>query len=286
MSDGGHDVSTEQGDGLPGGDLVRVELDEDGIAWVSFNRPEKRNAMSPALNVEMLTVLDDLEVDERVKVLVLTGEGTAWTAGMDLKEYFRETEGKPQWVQQRARRQVTDWQYRRLFHFMKPTIAMVNGYCFGGAFIPLVACDLAIASEDATFGLSEINWGVVPGNLVTKAVADVMPGRDAMFFLLTGEPFDGRKAAEVRLVNEAVPAARLRERTAELARRIAGHNQWIARGIKQSLRHGKDMPWEVAEDYYYAKHDQAALYEQEARSTGISGFIDDKSFRPGLEQQA
>lgn len=263
--------------------LVRVEIDPDGIAWVSFNRPEKRNAMSPALNVEMLAVLDSLEQDERVKVLVLTGEGSAWTAGMDLKEYFRETDGKPEVVRQVTRRQVTDWQYRRLYHYMKPTIAMVNGYCFGGAFIPLVACDLAIAADDATFGLSEVNWGVTPGNLVTRALADVIPARDAMYYLLTGLPFDGKRAEQMRLVNESVPGDRLRARTAELAKLIAGHNQWVVRGTKQGLRNGKDMPWEVAEDYFFAKHDQAILYDQQAKADGIEGFLDDKSYRPGLE---
>ena len=127
-------------------ETVKVTLDE-GIAWVSLNRPEKRNAMSPTVNREMWLVLDELELREDVGVIVLTGEGEAFSAGMDLKEYFRETEGESSVVQARYRRAATDWMWRRLMHYPKPTIAMVNGWCFGTTFTPLVACDLAIAAD-------------------------------------------------------------------------------------------------------------------------------------------
>ena len=142
---------------------VRVEMD-DGIAWVELNRPEKRNAMNPTLNSEMVEVLLALDADDACGVLVLTGAGDAWSAGMDLKEYFREVDGGPEHVQRRVRRDAAQWQWRLLRTYAKPTIAMVNGWCFGGAFTPLVACDLAIAANEATFGLSEINWGIPPGS--------------------------------------------------------------------------------------------------------------------------
>jgi feruloyl-CoA hydratase/lyase len=267
---------------LPGGDTVRVEIDDNRIGWVYFNRPEKRNAMNPALNVEMFDVLDALEGDDRVSVVVLTGTGDAWSAGMDLKEYFRETDDKPRWVQNRVRNQGTNWQHRKLLSYPKPTIAMVNGWCFGGAFVPLVSCDLAVASVDAQFGLSEVNWGVTPGNLVTRALAEVIPTRDAMYYIMTGEPFDGRKAAEIRLVNEAVPADQLRDRTIEIAKKLSGLSQWVVRGAKLGFRHSRLMSWEAAEDFLYAKHDQAILYDEQARAQGMQGFLDDKSYRPGL----
>ncbi|WP_181802849.1 p-hydroxycinnamoyl CoA hydratase/lyase [Streptomyces shenzhenensis] len=270
---------------LPGGNTVRVEIDDNGIGWVYFNRPDKRNAMNPALNMEMFEVLDALEGDSRVKVVVLTGSGDAWSAGMDLKEYFRETDGKPRWVQNRVRRQGTDWQHHKLINYPKPTIAMVNGWCFGGAFVPLVSCDLAIADVDAQFGLSEVNWGVTPGNLVTRALAEVIPTRDAMYYIMTGEPFDGRRAEQMRLVNEAVPADKLRERTIELANRLSSLSQWVVRGTKLGFRHSRLMSWEAAEDFLYAKHDQAILFDEQARARGMQGFLDDKSYRPGLGAQ-
>ncbi len=170
---------------------VRVEV-EDGIGWVILNRPEKRNAMSPTLNREMREILETLELDEDAKVLVLTGAGESWTAGMDLKEYFREIDQAPEIVQEKIRRDASTWQWKLLRMYSKPTIAMVNGWCFGGGFSPLVACDLAIASETAVFGLSEINWGIPPGNLVSKALADTVGHRKALEYIMTGETFTGR----------------------------------------------------------------------------------------------
>src|SRR6185312_11529513 len=188
------------------------EFDER-IAWVSINRPDKRNAMSADLAYEMLEVLEALEIDERCGVLVLTGVGDSFSAGMDLKDYFRATDGLPALERQRVYRINAMWQWRFLAPYPKPTIAMVNGWCFGGAFTPLVSCDLAVAAEEATFGLSEINWGIIPAGVVTKAVSQVMSQRDCLYYIMTGETFDGRKAASMGLVNEAVPLKDLRART-------------------------------------------------------------------------
>jgi feruloyl-CoA hydratase/lyase len=266
----------------PWGDTVLVEFDEHRIAWVRFNRPDKRNAMNPTLNREMFATLEHLEDDDRCAVVVLTGSDDSFSAGMDLKEYFRETDGKPRSVQHRVRGEGTNWQYRKLLNYAKPTIAMVNGWCFGGAFVPLVSCDLAIASEDATFGLSEVNWGVTPGNLVTRALAETIPTRDAMFYIMTGQHFEGKRAAEIRLVTEAVPADQLRTRTIELALQLTSLSQWVVRGAKMGFRHSRLMSWEAAEDYLYAKHDQAILFDTEAREQGMTQFLDDKTYRPGL----
>ena len=173
---------------------VKVEHG-DGITWVILNRPEKRNAMNPTMHYEMVEVLAELEVDDETEVLVLTGAGESWCAGQDLKEYFRDLDDKPV-ERRRAGWASQEWRWRRLFTFPKPTIAMVNGYCFGGAFTPLIACDFAIAAEDAIFGLSEINWGIFPGGLVSRVLADAMTYRDAMYYILTGDTFDGRQASE------------------------------------------------------------------------------------------
>ena len=137
---------------------VLVDLDDKGIAWVTFNRPEKRNAMNPTMNREMIEVLETLEMDQNVKLLVMAGAGESWTAGMDLKEYFRETENEPDQVKERLRQDCSRWQWKMLRFYGKPTIAMVNGWCFGGAFSPLVACDLAVCADEAVFGLS--TWSV------------------------------------------------------------------------------------------------------------------------------
>ena len=219
---------------------VLVEFDE-GIAWVALNRPAKRNAMSPALNREMVEVLDMLETDERCRVVVLTGAGDSFSAGMDLKEYFRETDQLAPAARYRVYRDAGTWQWRRLRLYPKATIAMVNGWCFGGAFTPLIACDLAIAADEATFGLSEINWGIIPAGVVTKAVVDTMSLRDAMYYVMTGETFDGKKASEMRLVNEVVAPAALMPRALEVAAMIARHPPTAVRVEMEALELGQEM---------------------------------------------
>jgi trans-feruloyl-CoA hydratase/vanillin synthase len=262
---------------------VTVEFDE-GIAWVTLNRPEKRNAMNPELNREMWGILDALELDERCGVVVLTGAGDAFTAGMDLKEYFRETDGLPPIANARMKRQATDWMWRKLMYYAKPTIAMVNGWCFGGGFTPLVACDLAVAAEEAQFGLSEINWGIIPAGNVTRAVAAVMNQRDALYYIMTGETFDGRKAAQMGLVNEAVPKTQLKKRTRALARTLLGKNPVVLNAAKLAFKFCRDMPWELSDEYLMAKQAQAIAADPEkGRQKGLKQFLDDKAIRPGLE---
>jgi trans-feruloyl-CoA hydratase/vanillin synthase len=266
----------------PWGKNVLVEF-EERIAWVTLNRPEKRNAMSPGLNDEMVKVLEALELDERCGVLVLTGAGDAFSAGMDLREYFRALDGLPYEQQLAGRRSAWQWQWKHMMAYCKPTIAMVNGWCFGGAFTPLVACDLAIAADEAVFGVSEINWGIIPGGNVTRSIVATMCLRDAMYYVMTGETFTGKQASAMRLVNESVPRARLRERTRELAKVLLGKNPAVLRAAKQAVRHVQGLAWEEADEYLMAKGHQARYLDPEqGRAKGMQQFLDEKSFRPGL----
>ena len=262
---------------------VRVEIDA-GIAWVELNRPEKRNAMTPTLNAEMVEVLLALDADDSAGVLVLTGAGDAWSAGMDLKEYFREVDGGPEHVQRRVRRDAAYWQWRLLRTYAKPTIAMVNGWCFGGAFTPLVACDLAIAADEATFGLSEINWGIPPGSVVSKALSDTVGSRAGLLYVMTGRTFDGPKAAEMGLVNASVPLAQLRAEVEALARELLAKNPVVLRAAKLGYKHTGTMSWDQAEDYLYAKLEQSQFLDAEhGREQGLEQFLDSKSIKPGLQ---
>ena len=262
---------------------VKVELNE-GIAWVQLNRPDKRNAMNPTLNAEMVDVLLTLDADDACEVLVLTGAGEAFSAGMDLKEYFREVDEQPEHVQRRVRRDANLWQWRLLRTYAKPTIAMVNGWCFGGAFTPLCACDLAIAADEATFGLSEINWGIPPGSLVSRGLAETVGIREALLYVMTGRTFDGRKAAEMGLVNWSVPLGRLRAEVESLARELLEKNPVVLRAAKLGFKHAQAMSWDTAEDYLYAKLEQSQFLDRtHGRERGLAQFLDDKSIRPGLE---
>ncbi len=264
-----------------GGENVKVEF-EDGIAWVKLNRPDKRNAMSVGLAEDMIRVLDELEVDDRAGVIIITGEGEAFSAGMDLKDFFRATDGVSDVKRMRAYRSTRAWQWRLLMHYAKPTIAMVNGWCFGGAFTPLICCDLAIASEDAVFGLSEINWGVIPGGVVSKAISTLMNDRKAMYYVMTGEKFGGKMAEQLGLVNEAVPADKLRERTVEIARVLLEKNPTVLRQARMAYKYVREMSWEESAEYLTAKADQTTFVDPEkGREKGLSQFLDTKTYRPG-----
>jgi len=254
---------------------------ENRIAWVRFNRPDKRNCMSPILNRRMMEVLHELEFRDDVGVLVLSGEGTSWSAGMDLKEYFRETEAKGLGAVRQAQREAYGW-WRRLRWYQKPTIAMVNGWCFGGGYGPLYACDLAVAADEAKFALSEINWGILPGGGATKVVSELVPMRDAMYHALTGETIDGKKASQWRLVNESVPLDRLQERVTEIAKILLEKNPVALKATKDAIRRVREMTYENAEDYLVRAQEAANSYDNEGRKEGIRQFIDEKSYKPGL----
>jgi feruloyl-CoA hydratase/lyase len=265
----------------------RVETDTvaweviDRVAWVRFNRPEKRNCMSPKLNRQMLRVLDELEYRDDVGVLVLTGEGTAWSAGMDLKEYFRETEAVGLGATRQVQREAYGW-WRRLRWYQKPTIAMVNGWCFGGGYGPLFACDLAFCADEAQFGLSEINWGILPGGGAAKVACELMSFRRAMYHTLMGENIDGRTAAHWGLVNEAVPAATLEARVKSVAHTLLQKNPIALKAAKDAIRRVGEMTYDNAEDYLIRAQEAANFYDAEGRKEGIRQFIDEKTYKPGL----
>jgi feruloyl-CoA hydratase/lyase len=261
-------------------DIVAFTVTEN-VAWVKFNRPDKRNCMSPELNQQMMRVLEDLEHRNDVGVLVLTGEGSAWSAGMDLKEYFRETEARGLAAVRRAQREAYGW-WRRLRWYQKPTIAMVNGWCFGGAYGPLFACDLAFAAEEAQFGLSEINWGILPGGGATKVARELLCFRRAMYHALTGESIDGHRAAEWGLVNEAVPREQLRRRVTTVCKALLEKNPIALKATKDAIRRVSEMTYDNAEDYLVRAQEAANSFDGEGRKEGIRQFIDEKSFKPGL----
>jgi feruloyl-CoA hydratase/lyase len=254
---------------------------ENRIAWLKFNRPDKRNAMNPPLNRAMLKALEELEFRDDVGVLVLTGEGASWSAGMDLKEYFRETEAQGLKGTRKAQSEAYAW-WRKLRWYQKPTIAMVNGWCFGGGYGPLFSCDLAIAAEEAKFGLSEINWGILPGGGATKVAVELMSYRDAMYHALTGEAIDGKKAAQWKLVNEAVPLANLKARVVELANVLLTKNPVTVKAAKDAVRRVKEMTYDNAEDYLIRAQEAANSFDPEGRKEGIRQFIDDKTYKPGI----
>ena len=199
----------------------------------------------------------------------------------NLKEFFTDLRDQPIEFD-RILRIATEWRGRTLRFFPKPTIAMVNGYCFGGAFAIVEGCDLAIAANEATFGLSEINFKHFPGGAVSKSMANLMRPRDALWFGMLGRPFDGKTAERIGLINLSVPLEKLREETMAVARELASKDPWALKATKDAYRHSLEMPWESAMNYSTAKEVELAVRQNDImRVEGIGDFLAGK-YRPGL----
>lgn len=263
-------------------ECVKVEK-HNGISWVYLNRPEKRNAMSPQLHDEMEQTLEELEVDPDTKVVVIAGAGGNFSAGQDLKMFFRENEGNPR-GRKHSQRTANRWRWELLYNYDKPTIAMVQGYCVGGAFMQLLGVDFAIAADNATFSLSEVNWGILPGALVSKVVADALLPRHAMYYACLGEPFDGKEAERIGLVNFSVPEADLEKKTTELAEKLMAKSPRVLRATKHAIRQVRTMSFDQAYDYLAEKGAAIRVGDSEdSYHTGLRQFLDEKSYKPTFE---
>ena len=155
----------------------------------------------------------------------------------------------------RAREASHAWRWQKLSAFPKPTIAMINGFCFGGAFTQVTACDIALAADDAMFGLSEVNWGILPGGIVSWNVAQTMNYRDALYYAMTGDSFDGRQAKQMGFVNFSYPKEKLREETIKLAKKLMEKSPATLRYTKEAIRAVRFMNEPQAQDYLSAKRD-------------------------------
>ena len=254
---------------------------DEGVCVLTLNRPDKRNAMNPTLGEEITDALEHLRNDDRCRVLVITGAGDSFCAGMDLKEFFMELQDKPA-EYDRAHRVAVEWRGRTLRLFPKPTIAMVNGHCFGGAFTIVEGCDLAVAAEDAKMGLSEINFKMFPGGSVGKSMGNLLRPRDYMLYALTGRPMSGQIAADIGFINYAVPRAELRDDVMALAHEIAAKDPSALQATREIYTNSIDMNWDTAMNYALALQSAHTARQANAfREEGIGDFLE-KKYKPGL----
>ena len=254
---------------------------EDGVATLTLNRPEKKNAMNPRLHEEVTDALEAIRYDDDARVLVITGAGDAFCAGMDLKEFFLDLKEDPA-EYDRIGRMSIEWRGRTIRHFPKPTIAMVNGHCYGGAFTIVEACDLATAADDAKMALSEINFKMFPGGSVSKSMGNLMRPRDYLWYAMTGRQMTGKIAADIGFVNFSFPRERLRDETMAAAKEIAQKDPSALRATKDAYRFSLNMDWDSAINYATAMESWHVRRQDDAfRKEGIGDFLD-KKYKPGL----
>ena len=261
---------------------IKVEV-RDGIGWAIMNRPEKRNAMSPQLHYDMDDALNRLEVDPDARVVVITGAGGNFSAGQDLKKFFRELETNPL-ERKKAQAYANRWRWDHLINYDKPTIAMVHGFCVGGAFMQLLGADFAVAADNATFSLSEVNWGILPGALVSKVVADMVLPRHALYYACLGEPFDGKEAERIGMVNISVPEDQLESATVELAEKLMAKSPNVLRATKHAIRKVRAMDYDQSYSYLAEAGKAIKVGDvEDSYNTGLRQFLDEKSYKPTFE---
>lgn len=198
---------------------------EGGIGGLRLARPEKRNAITFAMREQLADALATFETDDAVRVVVLTGEGTAFCAGVDLAD---QPPGDPA---------TTPRLTAPLDAFGKPAIAAVNGPAFGGGLELALACDIRIASSTATFAVPEVRIGSLPGSGGVVRLLESAPAIAARM-VLTGEPIDAEEALRAGVVSEVVAPDDLADAAAKLATRIAANAPLSLRAAKAVLRSG------------------------------------------------
>ncbi|WP_207919785.1 enoyl-CoA-hydratase DpgD [Micromonospora sp. KC207] len=225
---------------------VRYEL-HGGVARVTIDRPAVLNAMDRATHAELGRIWDEVERDDEVRVVVLTGAGDrSFSVGQDLKELaVRNRAGTPPTTF--GSRGQPGWpRLTERFRFSKPLIARVNGYALGGGFELALACDLVIAAEHAEFGLPEARLGLVPGAGGVFRLARQAPFRIALGHLLTGRRMSAADALRYGLVNEVVPAAGLDACVDGWVRDVLSCSPLAVRAIKEAATASVTMPLQQA----------------------------------------
>ncbi|GAA2678516.1 MULTISPECIES: p-hydroxycinnamoyl CoA hydratase/lyase [Actinosynnema] len=260
-------------------ETVNVEIDGPR-ATIYLNRPDKKNAMNPQMHGDMNRALDAIEEAGTVKAVVVTGNGDSFSSGMDLEECFLRPFDDPQ-LFHRTNMVALTW-FKRLKAFPAVTIAKVNGFAFGGGFLVTGLCDLAVASETALIGLSEINFGIFPAGGATWAATHNLARKQALYYILTGDAMTGKDAERHGLVNRAVPADQLDAATDELVGKIVKKNPITLQLAKQVYEGTTRLDLPAAIDY-----DQAKLWEL-SRLSGNEWInvalrqFEKRSYQPGL----
>lgn len=207
---------------------IDFELD-DGVALITINRPEKRNALDAdhyqGLSDAWIRVRDDKEV----RVAVITGAGDkAFCAGADLKSWVgRDQELGDLWITQQGQL------LNRGLEVWKPVIAAVNGFCVGGGMTLMLATDIRVASENATFSLAEVKRGIIAANGGTQRIPQQLPYCIAMEMLLTGDSIDAMTAHKWGLINRVVTQDMLMDATLDYARKIAANAPLAVQAAKE-----------------------------------------------------
>ncbi|MGD8496904.1 MAG: enoyl-CoA hydratase-related protein [Gemmatimonadales bacterium] len=247
-------------------DVLQIEKLAGRVALLTFNRPDKMNALNAAVRKALVEALDDLRNDDDVRVVVLTGAGDrAFIAGADIGEF------KDAGAVEQYRSMQEGNIYSALEHFPKPVIAMINGYCLGGGCELSMACDIRVASSKAKLGQPEINLGIIPGGGGTQRLPRLVGEGQAMRLIMTGELIGAEEAARIGLVEKVFEADELREQTLSMARSIASRSPIALQAAKESILAARRMPLDAGLEFERAWF--GLLFSTEDKNEGVEAFL-------------
>ena len=239
---------------------------EGRVAILTIHRPDKLNALSEQVRVELLEELARIETDADVGVVVITGSGEkSFIAGADIAEFA----GRTPFDQRHAMRSPRIFDV--MASFPKPVIAMINGFCLGGGCELAMSCDLRIASDRARFGQPEINLGLIPGGGGTQRLPRLVGTGQAMRLILTGDMIPAAEAKEIGLVDQVVPHEELRAKTLELAQKIAAKSPLTLKVAKEAVRASERLA--IEEGILYERDLFCLCFSSADKEEGVAAFL-------------
>jgi len=244
---------------------------EDNIGIIKFNRPKQLNAINNEMINELNNALDDVLSDNKIKVLILTGQGgRAFVAGADIS-YLANLSVLE------ARRFVRDGQelFFKIESLPIPVIACVNGFALGGGMEIAMACDFIYCSENAKFGQPEVNLGIMPGFGGTQRLSRLVGKAIAKELCMTGRIINAQEAKEIGIVNKVFPADKLWEETIKVAKEIADKGKVSLRAIKRSIDRGFDL--DLRSGCYMEADNFALCFASPDAKEGISAFLEKRA---------
>jgi enoyl-CoA hydratase len=241
---------------------------KENIGLLTINRPEKLNAISNELISELKKLLDEIEKDEELRALILTGAGDkAFVAGADIKELVDRDARLGRRVSQ-ERQEV----FSRIENLPVPVIAAVNGYALGGGLELALACSIRICSEKAQFGAPEVKLGIIPGDGGTQRLPRLVGLGRAMELILTGDFIDAQEAYRIGLVNKVLPQEELMDKAMELAKKIASRPPLAVRFAKEAVNRSQEG--DAASGFALESYLHALSCTTEDKKEGVSAFLE------------
>lgn len=246
---------------------IKVEKKENGLAYITINRPEVRNALNKETIDEIIDSMYELENDEKVKCIIFTGAGEkSFAAGADISQL---TKRKMLDAFQRGTMQEI---YDLIEACRKPTIAMINGYALGGGCELAMSCDIRVASTNAKLGLPELNLSIIPGAGGTQRLTRLVGKGKALEMILTGKMVDADEAKAIGLVSEVAEPQELVEKTEELAEKILSKGPLAVMLAKLAVNYGSET--EIKTGMMIERLSQAILYTTEDKNEGTTAFLE------------